>query len=190
MKNAVILHGKPTRERYENPLEPKPHEANWLPWLAQCLKSKGIATSVPVFPRPYFPIYSEWKKVFEKDNVGEETSLIGHSAGAEFILRWPSENSGVSVERVFLVAPYKDYDGKYGDFSKYPLDLGLQSRIGRLVIIYSSDDDPPIIRRSNELVDMFPVAEVVELEGMGHFRIGHNMKSEEFPELLSLLVPR
>jgi hypothetical protein len=65
MRNAIILHGKPTRGRYENPDEPKPHEANWLPWLGRQLGARGVAVSIPAFPRPYFPVYEDWKGVFE-----------------------------------------------------------------------------------------------------------------------------
>lgn len=91
MKNAIILHGKPTRDRYENSNEPKPHEANWLPWLKAQLEAQKINVSIPALPLPYFPVYEDWKNVFEREEVTGHTKLIGHSAGAEFILRWLSE---------------------------------------------------------------------------------------------------
>ena len=188
MKNAVILHGKPTRERYENPEEPKPHEANWLPWLGRQLSSRGIATSIPALPKPYFPVYEEWGEIFEENRINEETALIGHSAGAEFILRWLSENNKTSAERVVLVAPYRDYAGKYGEFSQYDLDLNIVKRVGRLTIFNSLDDDALIKTRAHELSATLPEAKVIELDGHGHFRIGHNMQNEEFPQLLEELT--
>lgn len=187
MKNAVILHGKPTKERYENPLEPKPHEANWLPWLGRQLSSHNIDTVIPALPLPYFPVYRDWEAVFPKEHVNQETGLIGHSAGAEFLLRWLSENNKTSVDQLVLVAPYRDYAGKYGEFSKYQVDTSIIERVGRLTILNSLDDDAPILRRTQELMETFPSADLVEVNGFGHFRIGHNMTSEELPQLLDIL---
>lgn len=188
MNRAVILHGKPTRERYENPEIPKPHKANWFPWIKSELFKVGIEASVPPLPLPYHPVFKDWKETFEKEKVDEQTGLVGHSAGAEFLLRWLSENEDARAERLVLVAPYRDYLGKYGDFSKYELDKGLASRIGKLTIINSLDDDEPIQRRTQELVKTFPEAKYIELDGYGHFRIGHNMTSPELPVLLDELV--
>lgn len=187
MNNAVILHGKPTRERYEDPKETRPHEANWLPWLGKELTAKGVEVAIPALPRPYFPVYKEWKRLFEASQVGPQTGLIGHSAGAEFILRWLSENKQIEAERVVLVAPYKDYAVKYGEFSKYVLDHAMVERIGKLTIFNSLDDDEPIQTRAHELVATIDRAELIELDGFGHFRIGHNMQNEEFPQLLAEL---
>lgn len=187
MKNTVVLHGKPTKERYLNPGIPKPHEANWFPWIGAKLLEAGIPTSIPALPRPYFPEYEAWKKVFEAEKVDSNTGLVGHSAGAEFILRWLSSNKETGVERVVLVAPYCDYAGKYGDFSNYDLDRSLVERVGGLTIINSLDDDEPIQRRTHDLVGAFPATKLVELDGYGHFRIGHNMTGPEFPELLKEL---
>jgi predicted alpha/beta hydrolase family esterase len=187
MKNAIILHGKPRRERYENPQEPKPHEANWLPWLGKQLATRGIESAIPAMPLPYHPVYLDWKKVFEAEDVGPDTGLVGHSAGAEFILRWLSEDHERRVSQAVLVAPYHDYLGKYGDFSRYALDGTILERVGKLSIINSLDDDESITQRAHELSVVFPRAASFELDGFGHFRIGHNMKSEEFPELLEVL---
>lgn len=187
MKNAVILHGKPTKERYEDPSILKPHQANWLPWLGRQLSSRGIEVMIPALPLPYFPVYSDWKTAFPEHRVNNETGLIGHSAGGEFLLRWLSENKSATVEQLVLVAPYHDYEGKYGEFSDYVLDKELVERVGRLSIVNSQDDDQPIQRRASELKVLLPEADLIQLNGFGHFRIGHNMTSEEFPEILDIL---
>jgi predicted alpha/beta hydrolase family esterase len=188
MLNAVILHGKPTRERFFDPTQPKPHVTNWFPWIGKKLLEEGVDISIPPLPQPYYPIYEAWRTVFEKQKMTKDTGLIGHSAGAEFILRWLSINKDVSVERVVLVAPYRDYDGKYEDFSKYDLDKDLCERIGKVTIINSLDDDAPIQRRTQELITAYPTAKYIELDGYGHFRIGHNMTSQEFPILFDELI--
>jgi len=122
------------------------------------------------------------------NHVDKDTGLIGHSAGAEFILQWLSENNTTSVEQIALVAPYHDFAGKYGEFSQYELDSDIAKRVGRMTIINSLDDDAPIQTSVARVVTAFPEAQVVKLDGYGHFRIGHNMQSEEFPVLLNLLV--
>lgn len=189
MRNLLLVPGKPTRERYENPDIPKPHEANWFPWIASEVGTAGIRASIAVMPRPYEPVYEDWKTAFESLGVvDEKTSLVGHSAGAEFQARWLSENKDVHVDRVVWVAPYCDRKRKYGDFSDYVLDTGLTERVGRLAIFNSIDDDPAIQAYAHELAEALPSARLVEFEDFGHFMIGNNMKGPEFPELLQELV--
>lgn len=189
MKSAILVPGKPTKERYENPKEPKPHEANWFSWIANEVGKVGIRASIAVMPRPYFPVYDKWKSVFESlGPINESTDLVGHSAGVEFLTRWLSENKDVRVDRVVWVAPYRDKKGKYGDFSRYVLDTGLVERAGSLTIFNSTDDDPSINEYAHELAEALPSARLVEFEGYGHFRIGHNMSGPEFPELLQELI--
>jgi predicted alpha/beta hydrolase family esterase len=182
MRNAIIVHGKPTRHRYEDPTEPKPHEANWLPWFGGKLEAAGKSVAIPAMPRPYFPVYTAWKKRFEAIPlaVTRDTALIGHSAGAEFILRLMSEGTELEADMIVAVAPYKDEAEKYGDFSRYNLDPELPRRVGKIVIISSLDE--PIQRRARQLADVYPEADFIELEGYGHFRIGHNMSGPEFPD--------
>ena len=187
MRNAIILHGKPAQEVYENPDLPKPHEANWLPWLGEKLKARGVVVAIPALPEPYFPIYEAWKAKFETHNVDRSTALVGHSAGAEFILRWLSEHGEVEVERVVLVAPYRDYAGKYGEFSQYQLDPDLSKRVGRLTVFNSLDDTEPIKRRAREIAETIPGLHYVELDGFGHFKLNDKMQTNKFPELLNEL---
>ena len=194
MENAIIVHGKPTRERYENPAEPKPHVANWLQWLGGQLRRAGVASvAVPAMPLPYFPVYKDWLHTFETtvESVGpitENTILVGHSAGAEFLLRYLSERRDRRVGKLVLVAPYRDYAGKYGDFSDFEVDPELAERIGEIIIVNSLDDDPPIQDRTAELRRRFPLATYLEFEHHGHFRIGHNMTGPEFPQLLEAIL--
>jgi predicted alpha/beta hydrolase family esterase len=184
MKNTLILHGKPPRERYENPELPKPHEANWLRWLADELEKQGIDTAIPAFPRPYAPDYEEWKQVFEELAVDQDTGIVCHSASADFALHWLSENKEVIVERLVLVAPWHDSKGKYGDFSQYSLDTQLARRIGRISILSSSDDSVAITENVARIMSILPGTHHIQLEGFGHFMLGNNMPSVEFPELL------
>lgn len=188
MLRAILLHGKPTEERYRNPALPKPHEANWFPWLGDELKQRGVDVCIPALPSPYFPVYETWREMFARVTVDENTSLVGHSAGAEFILRWLSEHKDKSVERVVLVAPWTDGAGKYNDFSHYSIDDTITDRVGKLTIINSRDDSEAIQQNVQRLIGHLPTARLVQLDGFGHFMIGNNMAGPEFPELLEALT--
>lgn len=188
IENAIIVHGKPTRERYENSNEDKPHVANWLPWLGKELMSRGVEVATPAMSEPYYPVYEDWKALFEEHITGPNTALIGHSAGAEFLLRWLSEDDSRTAKKLIAVAPYKDYDLKYGEFSQYQLDTEIVKRVGEFTIFSSTDDDQPIQRRVDELFVHVKDARLREFEGYGHFRIGHNMTTREFPELLEEVI--
>lgn len=188
MKQAIIVHGKPKRERFENPDLPKPHEANWLPWIQSKLGERGIAAAIPALPKPYFPVYEAWKQEFEAHDIDEETALIGHSAGADFILRWLSENRDAAPESAMLVAPWHDTKGKYGDFSQYRLDRKLGRRVGKIAIFNSLDDSTEIQANVRRIAHDLPAAKVIHLNGYGHFIRGNNMPTQEFPELLDELT--
>jgi predicted alpha/beta hydrolase family esterase len=188
MRNALILHGKPSRERYENPNIPRPHEANWLPWLGAELGKRGVMVTIPAFPNPYSPDYEMWSSRFEESKVTGQTTIVGHSAGAEFALRWLSEHDQVYVDKLALVAPWRDAKAKYGEFSQYDLDTELPKRIGRISIFNSLDDTTSIQERVASLRDTFPRARYVEFEDHGHFMLDNNMPTVEFPELLDELV--
>jgi len=187
MKKAIIVHGKPKRERYENPDLPKPHEANWLPWIQNKLGKRGVAVALPALPKPYYPDYEDWKAKFESYDPDGETALIGFSAGADFVLRWLSENKHATPESATLVAPWHDDEGKYGDFSKYKLDVNLGKRIGRIAIFNSLDDSMPIQTNVHRIKKAIPEARLIQLDGYGHFMLGNNMKTQEFPELFEEL---
>lgn len=182
--DAMILHGKPPRERYENPDLPKPHEANWLPWLASELSKRGLNTIIPQFPRPYEPDYEAYRAVFERYDV-EQGIVVAHSAGAEFILHWLSENHDVSLRQLLLLAPWTDDKRKYGEFANYTLDTSLPNRIGRVTIINSLDDSQAIQDNVAKLGDALKPAKLIEFEAHGHFMLGNNMASTTFPELLA-----
>ena len=72
----------------------------------------------------YQPKYELWKTEFEKNEIDEETSLVGHSNGAGFIIRWLSENKDVRVDKVILVAPWLDPTNRKGsEFFDFVIDL-------------------------------------------------------------------
>lgn len=153
------------------------------------LANWGIRAYIPAMPLPYAPVYSDWKAEFEKHISGSELGLVGHSAGAEFILHWLSENPGVNLTNLSLVAPWRDDRGKYGDFSDFDLDVHIPERVRGATTVYSSTDD-------SEAICAYAAHLAFELEGAahhqfaakGHFMLGNTMQTEEFYPLLSELV--
>jgi hypothetical protein len=188
VQNVIFAHGKPSRERYENPELPKSHEANWFPWAKAQLEERGIRADVPAMPAPYYPIYPWWKIAFLQYPITSETGLVGFSAGAEFMLRLLSEDPSLTPERVVLVAPWTDRGRKYGDFSNFETDRGIGKRVGQLTIITSADDRSDILVNAGLIQSQIPEAGIVQLKGYGHFMIGNNMTGPEFPELIDELV--
>jgi predicted alpha/beta hydrolase family esterase len=188
VERAIIVHGKPTQERYENPRLPKPHRANWLPWVGQQLTAQGVTVDIPAMPEPYAPDYQKWLSKIDPFDISPGTALIGHSTGAEFILRMLSQDlKDSTVGPVILVAPWRDDSGKYGDFSDYELDDNLVARTQGLTIMVSSNDTQRIQDRAYGLESQLPGAELMCFSSFGHFMTGNAMPGPEFPELLRVL---
>lgn len=185
MNKALILHGKPKKERYLDPNLPKPHEANWLPWLAGQLEQRGITTIVPAFSRPYAPIYEEWCLTFEKFTLDAETLMVGHSLGAGFAVRWLSEHPSTRIAQLILVAPWHDRGHECGRaFFDYIIDPDLTQRIGKITIVNSTDDGESIQASVALLQQAIPGIHYVELEGYGRFMLGNAMTTTIFPRIL------
>ncbi|TAL49168.1 hypothetical protein EPN83_01350 [Patescibacteria group bacterium] len=68
-------------------------QEGWFPWLKRELEKHGFETHVPAMPNPDKPKIREW--VSELHNVigeaDEMTYLVGHSIGAQAVLRYISE---------------------------------------------------------------------------------------------------
>lgn len=104
MKNAIIIHGMPSREEYYDPANLAPSHNHWFSWLQHQLLLNGILTQTPEMPEPYNAKYNDWSSVIEQFKIDKNTILVGHSLGAGFLVRWLSEQK-IEVGRVVLVAP-------------------------------------------------------------------------------------
>jgi len=188
MKNAIIVHGRPSKEIYYSDLYPSSSNFAWIPWLQKQLMINDIKADTPEMPNSYEPNYELWIKEFERFDVTLETILIGHSAGAGFLLRWLSSNKDVAVEKVVLVAPSIDPDKKSTTgFCDFEIDEGLTSRVKELVI-FTSDNDSDGINRSVETIsNTLPKTRVIKISGYGHF-IPDHMGTDKFPELVKEII--
>lgn len=188
MKNAIIIHGMPSKEEYFSIASYKASEQHWLPWLKERLIFKEVQTNTPEMPEPYEPRYEKWKETFEQFEITSETILVGHSCGGGFLVRWLSENK-MKVGQVVIVAPWTDplpeKELNTGMFD-FTIDPELVSRTAGVNIMYSLDDDEVILKTIDELKAALPQATFKEFSDKGHFTLG-DMGGVEFPEILEIL---
>jgi len=191
MKNAILVHGKPSKDEYLNKSRHSPSNDHWFPWLSRKLVTNNIHPVAIEVPRPYSPRYDVWKSEFERFDVDDETALVGHSCGGGFLVRWLSENKDVRVGKVVLVAPWMNPDDKSSsdtaDFFQFEIDSDMASRTSGLVVFNSNDDMDSIHETVEILKDKIENIDVREFEGYGHFCRG-DMGTEEFPELLKEIL--
>jgi len=187
MKNAIIVHGMPSREGYEKDGR-KAANKHWLPWLVDELAKKGIEAHAPEMPEPYAPDYEKWKKVFDQFNITEDTALIGHSCGGGFLVRWLSENK-VRVEKVALIAPWMnpDHSNETQMFEGVEIDEDMASRTQALVEFISLDDHQEELDTLKILKSKIKGLQVKEFTDRGHFTFD-GVQNNEFPELLEFLI--
>lgn len=178
----------PSKEEYLNPRrEDSQSNSHWFPWIQQQLILNGVLAQVLEFPKPYEPVYEDWKSVFERFDVDKDTMLIGHSCGAGFLTRWLSENK-VTVGKVALIAPWLDPGHELSTgFFDFEIDTEIPERTGGMNIFISRDDEPVIQASVGTLKNKWPEVKVSEFEGKGHFTLG-DMGTREFPELKEFLV--
>lgn len=188
MRTAIILHGRPSKEEYFDQTFPSPSNSHWLPWLQRQLIINGIFAETPELPVPYEPDYEAWCSVFNRFSVDDETDLIGHSAGAGFLLRWLSENK-IKLGKLVLVAPFLDPEKTIkSGMLDFKIDKRLFERAEEIVILVSPDDDADILESAEQIKSELPSVKAIELPGRGHFTM-EDMGTEEFPELLDILLP-
>ena len=187
MKKVIIIHGI-----YDDEIEadkPIPVLANsaWLPWLKQELITYGVSTEVPEMPSPIKPIYDEWKKILQQFDVDEKTILVGHSAGASFLIRWLSESS-INISKLLLVAPWLDFANELEtNFSAFSINPDLSNNImNGITMFYSTDDDHSILDSVAKIKNEIKYVSIKEFSNRGHFDDFAGTK--EFPELLKEIV--
>lgn len=188
MKNAIILHGMPSREEYFNPRSQSQSNKHWLPWVQRQLILKGILAQTPELPEPYAPDYYKWLEVFEQFKLDRDTLLIGHSCGAGFLVRWLTENT-INVGKVALVAPFidPDHDKVKSDFFDFEIKKGLSKQTDELCVFYSQDDDQYILTSVEQILASDKSIKTRQFKNKAHFTL-NDMKTEKFPELVGFLI--
>jgi len=185
MTNAIILHGMPNKEDYYDPKMPSNSNLGWLPWLQSQLLKKDIKADTPEVPNSYWPQWDTWVREVERFDIGPETTLVGHSCGAGFWVKYLSQRKDLKVGKVILVAPWMDPDGDETDnfFENFKIDPKLASRTRGLIIFHSDNDMGNVHKTVAKLRQEIEGIEYKEFHNYGHFCY-EDMNTQEFPELL------
>lgn len=136
-------------------------------------------------PRPWEPEYKEWKRVFEKNEINENTILIGHSAGCAFLVRWLGDTKK-KIKKLILVSPWKipseEFPDSENELYNFEIDKEIKKRVNE-IIIFTSNDEEEDGKESVRIYDDALNTRIIELKNHGHFTEG-DMGTKEFPELL------
>lgn len=188
MKNAILLHGLPSKEEYYDLSKPSASNAHWFPWLQNQLLAKDIQTHTPEVFKVYEAGWDDWVKEVERYDVNRDTILVGHSMGGGFWVRYLSERPKLKVDKVILVAPWlnvsHEEDITFFDFESSPELLSQANKF----VIFASDNDHEDVKNSVEfLVSEYPKLKVKDFHNYGHFTY-RSMKTDKFPELLTAII--
>lgn len=180
---VVIVHGSNESEAdaYEGGRENTRH---FHPWLKEQLEKKSIEISCELYPKDWNPSYTAYREIFEKNNIDEETVLVGHSAGCGFILKWLNETR-TKVKKVILVAPYVTGNDNYEPLKELYITNfknNMKEYFDELIIFYSEDDMGAVVHDA-KFVHKKLGGNLIRFENRGHFTLSH-LGTEEFPELL------
>ena len=188
MRNAIILHGLVGKKEYYNEKSPSGSNYHWLPWLQKQLMIHDIKADTPEVPRPFDFAYRSWVNEVERFDMSPETTLVGHSMGGGFWMRYLSEHSELFIDKVVLVAPWLDEKHReLTDFFDFDIDPAIVERTNEF-IIFSSDDDGKRIQSSLALLqEKLPNATFRSFHGYGHFTV-EAMGTAAFPELRDVIL--
>ncbi len=184
MRNAILLHGKPDKEEYYDAKYPSASNAHWLPWLQKQLLIHDIAAATPEAPLAYDPQYELWAREADRYEITSKSTLVGHSCGGGFWVRYLSEHPEIQAGKVILVAPSLGYGWDDRQFFDFEIDPKLTSRTKGIIMFISDDDDHPSVPKTVQtFMNSLQGSTKKEFTGYGHFTF-HSMKTNEFPELL------
>ncbi len=187
MQEALILHGICDKHEFFEMDFPQGSHAHWTPWLQQKFLRAGIECQTPQLPSPYKPTYTDWAAVFERMYHSKVDILIGHSAGAGFLLKWLSENTHVTIDTLICVAPWIEPNKRFASFLyDIKMDKTLTQRIKHFHILHSTDDMEDVCTSVAGIQTAYPDASYHLYKDKGHFCLS-DLGTEKFPELWDII---
>jgi pimeloyl-ACP methyl ester carboxylesterase len=184
--NIVFCHGAmgPKYDWNKRTYDPAGWWADWLQFMVEL--EHDVIMQRPYFPHAHALLmkYDEWEQIMNKQDINEDTVLIGHSAGGGFVLKYLSKHPELKVHQVILVAPWIDAEdfqpfGFYKDF-KLNNDIVAQSKQG-IDLMFSDDDMPHIQSSFDKIIKNIPDIRVHKFSGRGHFT------GDELPEIMPII---
>ncbi len=186
MKKVIIVHG----------WESSPEDA-WLPWLKKELLQRNYQVIVPALPHPEKPKIADWIS-FLKQEIGlvdENTLFIGHSIGAQTILRYLEQlPEGQMVGKLILVAPWltlheletKEEQEVAQEWLETPINFAnVMSHTSEITILLSDDDPWVPLTENKHLFEKNLHARVIVEHAMSHYNREANIV--KLPQLLPLI---
>lgn len=192
MKQVILIHGLPDKEEVINDVWPSPSNGHWFPWIQKQLTRLDILCQTLEMPRSYDPIYKEHEKVLNQMEISNDTTLVGHSCGGGFLLRYLSENKDIKPKKVILVAPWLDPENYLkelnpdSDYFNFTIDKDLIKRTP-IVCMYSTDDEKFILDSVERIKSEIPEMKLEVFTDKGHFT-EPDLGTKEFPELLEVIL--
>lgn len=147
-----------------------------------------IKADTPEIPNVYNPEYEVFVREVERFDINPETTLVGHSMGAGFWVRYLTEHPEITVNKVVLVAPWLNPDHEYDfDFFDFEIDQNIAECITELVVFSSDNDSQDVQDTVKILQEKLPTATIRNFHEYGHFTL-KSMKTDAFPELLEAIL--
>ena len=168
-------------------------EGNWFPWLSHELRHRGNEVIVPRMPTPEGQSLDRWLSEFRihGDTADFDTTIIGHSIGAVFLLRFLERTSRPIKRSVFVAGltgriGIPEYDALNATFVDPPFDWERIRRNAGISICIAGDNDQYVpFAQAQEIADNLQTNHLV-IPGGGHLNSETGYTS--FPKLIELLV--
>jgi predicted alpha/beta hydrolase family esterase len=189
---VLVIHGGTAFSSYEQYLEYLKNKEVTLErilakdWKSGLEKNLGAGYQVvaPTMPNGSNVHYIEWKIMFEKvlTVLNDEVTLIGHSLGGIFLMKYISDNIiNKKIRKMIVVAP--PFDNASGeDLREFALDKNalavIREKVSNIVLFQSRDDMVVPYENALHYKDVIPMLDIRIFEDKGHFNM------ESFPELV------
>lgn len=183
MPNAIICHGVKDKAGFDAMTVPL-CASYWFPWLQQKLILSGVPTQVPSFTNSWLPVrnFESDAHILSRQDMNDETILIGHSCGGGLVVKYLSENPDIKIGHLILVAPWIDVHRQFPQyFNNFEPDPGLARRVRSMDLFYSMDDHygEMILNSCDKLQAVYPDMRVHRFTDKSHF----TGTMTEFPEI-------
>lgn len=187
MKNILILHGSGSDS-----------SGNWLPWLKEELEKREFKVWVPDLPNSDRPDVDRWKDyIFSNHdwNFNEESIIVGHSAGAAFILcLLQNLPLNIKINKAILVAGFvtlgsnKEVNEIKKGLLKHSFNWNkIKSWSNHFYFIHSDNDRYECDIKQGEIMQRKLGGELIFISGEDHFNLETSPKYKKFPYLLTLI---
>ncbi len=150
----------------------------WYPWLGNLLEKKGFEVTIPAMPNTLDPMPNEWVAALAElvREPNGKTFLIGHSTGANAIMKYLALGHKKKVGGAVLVAPWpslKASDRRYGkEMGARWLSDGYNWKLARknaehITAIFSTTD-PYVAYRDSEVFEKELGCKIIIEQGKSH----------------------